>query len=262
MIRHKFSQVFLANRSVADRVVRELLNHSSSNRVLEIGPGKGALTSVLLSVGCEVVAVEIDKDLASDLKKLHGPLTVIQDSILNHNPYAVVDKPAVVIGSLPYHLSGAILRWTADYADYISMAVFILQDEVVGRIGALPGDRKRGLLSVVMQSVYDVSPLFRISPGSFYPRPQVWSRVVRLNRGGTSASVSSMRPVWDVASLLFRQRRKMIGGLLSRVYGKDVVEHIKALGVDLTRRPETLTLPELEMITQVIQEMKYKSGTA
>jgi len=65
-----------------------------------------------------------------------------------------------------------------------------------------------------------------------------------------------MRPVWDVASLLFRQRRKMIGGLLSRVYGKDVGEHIKALGVDLTRRPETLTLPELEMITQVIQEKK------
>jgi 16S rRNA (adenine1518-N6/adenine1519-N6)-dimethyltransferase len=136
------------------------------------------------------------------------------------------------------------------------MAVFILQDEVVGRIGALPGDRKRGLLSVVMQSVYEVSPLFKISPGSFNPRPQVWSRVVRLSRGGSFPSVSSVRPAWDVASMLFRQRRKMIGGLLSRVYGRDAVEHIKALGVDLTRRPETLTLPELEMITQVIQDVK------
>ena len=224
--------------------------------MLEIGPGKGALTTFLLDAGCDVVAVEIDRELAGFLHRFQGSLTVIHDSILNHTPHGLVGESAVVIGSLPYHLSGAILRWSADFADHISFAVFVLQDEVVGRIGAPPGDTRRGLLSVVMQSVYDVVPLFRISPGSFSPRPKVSSRVVRLTRNTTSADVSSVRPLWNVASILFKQRRKMIGGRLARAYGRDAADRMEARGVDLTRRPETLTLAELELITQIIQEVK------
>lgn len=239
-----------------DKLVRELSTHCTHHRLIEIGPGGGALTVRLINAGFEVTAIEIDRELAVKLMELPGPLTVINDSILNHDPGDLGEVPAIIIGSLPYHISGAILRWTADHADVITLAIYVLQDEVVGRIGAPPGDTRRGLLSVVMQSVFSVTPLFRIAPGSFHPRPKVWSRAVKMTRTSSSKSVLEARPLWKVASAMFEQRRKMIGGRLIKVYGKEIADRIRARGVDLTRRPETLTLAELELITHVIQEVK------
>ena len=248
MARRRHSQIFLSDARTISRLVAVVPPRENDAPVLEIGPGSGAVTRGLLAAGFRVVAVEVDDYWAEITAAIGGSIRVVHASILDTALPELVPTPATVVGSLPYHLSGAILRWLADNADYVGTAVLILQDEVVRRVGAEPGSRERGLLSIIMQSVYDVKPLFRISPGAFVPRPGVWSRSVMLTRSSDAKPVGRVRPMWRLAADLFRHRRKMIGGSLKRVYGPAARDRAMASGLDLTRRPETLTLAELEAL--------------
>ena len=245
--RRRLSQVFLTDRRVVTRLVAALDPHDD-REILEIGPGTGAVTQALVDAGYRVVAVEVDRQLVEHLSTLPGNIRIVHASILDVSLPELMVVPTSIVGSLPYHLSGAILRWLADSADSVAEAVLVLQDEVVRRMAAAPGSRDRGLLSVVMQSVYDVRPLFRISPAAFSPQPSVWSRSVSLTRIPDAKPVSCMRPIWKVAAALFQHRRKMIRGSLQRAYGKAVRDRADQLGLDLTRRPETLTFAELEAL--------------
>lgn len=220
--------------------------------ILEIGAGEGAVTTVLLEAGYAVTAVEIDPHWASQLAERHPDLTMVNASILDLVPKQLVRTPATLVGCLPYHLSGAILRWLADHAEDVSMAILVLQDEVVSRMAASAGTRERGLLSVVIQSAYAVKPLFKISPNVFWPRPRVWSRAVRLDTRDDARPVKELQAVWRVAGALFQQRRKMIGGRIERLYGPGIRAYLENAELDLTRRPETLTLAELELVTRAI----------
>jgi 16S rRNA (adenine1518-N6/adenine1519-N6)-dimethyltransferase len=246
--RRRLSQVFLRDRRVVARLVAALTPSDNDNTILEIGPGTGAVTRALLDAGYRVIAVEIDRDLAERVAALDKNIRVVHSSILDVNLPELAAVPTKIVGSLPYHLSGAILRWLADSADSVKEAVLVLQDEVVRRVAAPPGSRERGMLSVVMQSAYHVRPLFRISPAAFSPPPNVWSRSVSLVRPPDAKPVESLHAVWEVSTVLFKHRRKMIRGSLRRAYGQAAVERAQELGLDLTRRPETLTLAELEAL--------------
>jgi 16S rRNA (adenine1518-N6/adenine1519-N6)-dimethyltransferase len=248
VVRRRFSQVFLRDRRIITRLVEALTPPDDDRPILEIGPGTGAVTQALMDAGYRVVAVEVDHQLVEHLSALHGNIRVVHASILDVSLPELMLVPTAIVGSLPYHLSGAILRWLADSADSVTEAVIVLQDEVVRRMAAAPGSRERGMLSVVMQSVYAVRPLFRISPAAFSPRPSVWSRSVSLTRPPDAKPVSCMRPIWKVAGALFQHRRKMIRGSLQRAYGKTAQERADEVGLDLTRRPETLTFAELEAL--------------
>ena len=246
--RRRLSQVFLKDKRVVFRLVEQLPPPVQSKTVLEIGPGAGAVTRCLVDAGYDVVAVEVDEYWARNLERQSHKIRIVQTSILDVSPAMLVHVPAVVVGSLPYHLSGAILRWLADWADDVSTAVLILQEEVVQRMAAKPGSRQRGLLGIVMQSVYDVRPLFRIHPRAFFPVPKVWSRAVDLKRPPQAKSVEEMRGVWEAARVLFRHRRKMIRGILERTYGREIRDRASQMGLDLTQRPENLTFAELETL--------------
>lgn len=246
--RRRLSQVFLKDRRVVARLVAALVPPDDDRPILEIGPGTGAVTQALLDAGYRVIAVEVDRHLVERVAALDRNIRVIHASILDVSLSELTVVPTTVIGSLPYHLSGAILRWLADSADSVKEAVLVLQEEVVRRMAAPPGSRERGMLSVVMQSVYDVRPLFRISPAAFSPPPNVWSRSVSLTRPPDAKPVNCMRPIWKVAAVLFQYRRKMIRGSLQRAYGKAAQKRAQESGLDLTRRPETLTFAELEAL--------------
>jgi 16S rRNA (adenine1518-N6/adenine1519-N6)-dimethyltransferase len=254
--RRRLSQIFLHDHRVVSRLVAVLAPLDDDETILEIGPGAGVITQALVDAGYQVIAIEVDRGLADRVTALDGNIQVIHASILDVSVPDLSAVPIRVIGSLPYHLSGAILRWLADSADNVKQAVLVLQDEVVRRMAAPPGSRERGLLSVVMQSVYEVRPLFRISPAAFSPPPNVWSRSVLLTRPQVAKKVSSVRPIWRVAAGLFQHRRKMIRSSLRRTYGKAAQERAYTTGLDLTRRPETLTFAELEALEFAVSDSR------
>ena len=251
MARRPHSQVFLHDAGIITRIVA-LVPRNPEHPVVEIGPGSGAITRALVSAGHTVRAVEIDAGLADGIARLDPAVQVVTGSILDYAPRDLVPPPARIVGALPYHLSGAILRWLADGADDIATAVLVLQAEVVDRMGAPPGCRTRGLLSVILQSVYDVKPVFRIPPGAFVPRPQVWSRVVVLTRQAGGPSVVSCRPMWDVARAVFRHKRKMIRAGILDDYGAEACRRCAEAGVDLTLRAERLSLAEFETLATAL----------
>ncbi len=222
---------------------------------MEIGPGSGAITRRLLDAGQRVVAVEIDPALAQGLRELGPRLEVITGSILDFAPGDLAPPPVRIVGALPYHKSGAILRWLADEADDVLSAGLILQEEVVERMGAPPGDRARGVLSVVMQSVYEVRPLFRISPGAFSPRPKVWSRVVCLRRL-EGRPVAACTATWEAARVVFHQRRRMVRSIIARIGGQSLCEHLASVGLDLTLRAEDLSLADLETLANALVRVR------
>lgn len=218
--------------------------------MLEIGPGRGAITRQLLALGHAVVAVEIDAGLGEEVRGLGEGVRVVHGSILDFSPSALLPQPSWVVGALPYHLSGAILRWLADHAEEVLGACFILQEEVVARMAAPPGDRARGLLSVVLQSVFHVEPGFRIPPGAFSPPPRVSSRSVVLTRLETT--LSQVQPLWEVARELFRQPRRMVRSSIGRTWGREGLAAAGKLDMDLTVRPSCLTLAQLQALTAAL----------
>jgi len=141
--------------------------------VVEIGPGSGAITRVLVSAGHTVRAVEIDAGLADGIARLDPAVQVVTGPSLTMLPVTWYPPGPHRWGAALSSFRGDP-RWLADGADDIATAVLVLQAEVVDRMGARP-DADSGLLSVILQSVYDVKPVFRIPPGAFVPRPQVWS---------------------------------------------------------------------------------------
>ncbi|MBN1423241.1 hypothetical protein JXA88_01680 [Candidatus Fermentibacteria bacterium] len=251
MARRAHSQVFLHDRGVINRFV-SALPAPSGKPVLEIGPGSGAITHSLLAAGHRVVAVEIDPCLAKGLADLGHAVDVRIGSILGFQPRDLIPPPVVVVGALPYHLSGLILRWLADWADDIATAAVILQGEVVERMGAPPGHRARGLLSIIVQSVFDVTPLFRIGSGAFVPRPKVESRAVLLTRRTDGRTVASWASQWSVARGLFQHRRKMIRGIIEHRWGEHAARRAAEAGIDLTLRPERLSFLDLETLTTAL----------
>lgn len=243
--------MFLHDRVIAARFAA-LTPVEEDRPVLEIGPGTGAITRELLAAGHHVVCVEIDPRLAQGIAQLGARVRVVTGSILDCPPADLVAPPVRVVGALPYHLSGAILRWLADHADVMDTAALILQEEVVGRTAAPAGHRDRGVLSVIMQSVYHVKPLFRIHSGAFTPRPRVGSRAVLLTRRSTGPTVEACRPVWDTARLLFMHRRKMIRTSIARAFGDDACRRLEAAGADLTVRPEQLSLGDIATLASAL----------
>jgi 16S rRNA (adenine1518-N6/adenine1519-N6)-dimethyltransferase len=220
--------------------------------LVEIGPGAGAITRALIAAGHRVVAVEVDSRLAPGVADLGPSVRVVVGSILDFRPRDLSAPPVRIVGALPYHLSGAILRWLADWADEVAFAALILQDEVVERMGAPAGHPSRGLLSVILQSVYQVKPLFRISPGAFVPAPKVWSRAVALSRRAGADPVDALTPVWDLARAVFQHRRKMIRTGIARAYGEDACRRAEMSHVDLTLRAERLSLTDLETLATAL----------
>ena len=109
---------------------------------------------------------------------------------------------------------------------------------------------------IVIQSVFEVRSLFRVSPGSFVSPPQVWSMSVQLRSRPEKMPEPARHELWRIAGLLFQQRRKMIGGRIEKLFGREAYEWLQAAGLDLTRRPETLTLAEFELVTQAVLQTR------
>lgn len=176
----RYDQHFLRSTAYAQRIVRAVTPHADET-LLEVGPGRGALTRYLLRLPAPYIGIEIDPNCIVALAQLPGAsqATWIQGDFLQ---VALPEMPLFFVSNLPYSVSGPALFRILAHRDYIRAGVLMLQREVAARLYAPAGERPYGRLSVAFQSLYQVRRLFAVPPGAFSPPPKVWSEVVSFAR--------------------------------------------------------------------------------
>ena len=271
-MRSKWGQNFLAEDGVARRIVGAL-GAGPSDDVLEIGPGRGALTRFLIGATKTLTAVELDRRLAEDLRRRWGSVpgvTIVQADFLDW-PLAELAAPGAseplirplaelaegadgslyVIGNLPYSAAGPILRKLLAWRGW-SEAVVMVQREVARRIAAAPGSGDYGILSVSVQIKSEVEILFDVRPSAFRPQPRVFSTVLRLRRF-PAPRVRDETAFFRVVHAAFDQRRKTILNSLSHGLGIEkgrTEEALRTCGLDPAARPETVGWEGFDLLSR------------
>jgi 16S rRNA (adenine1518-N6/adenine1519-N6)-dimethyltransferase len=279
--RKRFGQHFLEPAWVTKLI--DALKTSPTDTFLEIGPGRGALTKPLAARIKRVVAVEIDRDLAAQLRedvlrgskdrqrgsedpRLQGReseerLRVIEGDFLDVDLDTVLageSLPVRVVGNLPYNVSSPILfRLLAaqDGGRRMSDATLMLQREVADRLVARPGSKAYGTLAIQVALHADVDRLLTLPPGAFRPPPKVTSAVVRLRFRPPAFDVGDAAVFERVVRGIFLQRRKTLANALKPVadsLGRSAPQLLQAAAIDGTRRPETLTLEEIARLSRAV----------
>jgi len=250
--RKRFGQHFLEPAWV-DKVVRAI-DPQPDDTFIEIGPGRGALTRPLAARANRVLAYEIDRDLAAELRAEAIPnVTVVEGDVLDTlilDQLAPSPQPLRVAGNLPYNAASPIMFKLADlFAAGVPIgdATLMLQREVADRLMAAPGTREYGVLSVLLQHVAAIDMLLKLPAGAFRPPPKVLSALVRLRFHSGLPTVSSPQAFTGIVRAVFTRRRKTLANALLAV---DTKGHrsfgpvLERAGLDGRRRPETLTLAE------------------
>jgi 16S rRNA (adenine1518-N6/adenine1519-N6)-dimethyltransferase len=242
-------QHFLTDTSIAERIVQSL-GADATRGVLEIGPGTGVLTQLLLQRSdIDLHAVEVDGEAAAYLAQ-HFPELGMR---LHHGDFLRMDLGSIfaadfcVIGNLPYNISSQIFFKVLDYKNRIPEVVCMLQKEVAERLAAPPGSKTYGILSVLLQAYYDIEYLFTVSETVFVPPPKVKSAVIRLRRNGVQELGCDEVLFRRVVKSTFNQRRKTLRNGLKSVLCGEKIEHSM-----LDLRPERLGVAEFVELTKMV----------
>jgi 16S rRNA (adenine1518-N6/adenine1519-N6)-dimethyltransferase len=248
--RKRFGQHFLVDRAAIDRIVASL-DLSRFDRVVEIGPGLGALTVPLLDRLDRLEVIEIDRDLAARLRAAHSPerLVVHECDALEFD-YRILGSRLRVVGNLPYNVSTPLLFRIAACAPSLRDATVMLQKEVVQRMLAPPGGAEYGRLTVTLGYRFEIESLFDVAPAAFRPAPAVRSAVVRLVPKPSDALHARNEQVFrDVVTAAFGQRRKTLRNALRALMSADRIE---ALGIDPNLRGENLAIGDFVRIANAL----------
>ncbi len=239
--RKRFGQNFLHDPAVLERIVAAI-DPRPGDRVVEIGPGQGALTLPVLARCGRMTAIELDRDLVEPLRQRAasvGELEIVQADALDVDYAALPGQgPLRLIGNLPYNISTPLLFHVLDAAGCLRDAHFMLQKEVVDRMVAGPGTKTYGRLSIMLAAACSAEKLFDIGPGAFRPPPKVMSSVVRL-----VPHAEPPFPIPDPARFAglvgraFSMRRKTLRNALK---GWVTEADLEAAGIDPGARPETV----------------------
>lgn len=242
--RKRFGQNFLHDESIINHIVRSIRPAATDNMV-EIGPGKGAITRLILDTCEQLNVVELDRDLVPILQEKFGHIptfNINQADALKFDfaQLGNAERPLRIVGNLPYNISTPLIFHLLSYSHMVRDMHFMLQKEVVMRMAAKAGENNYGRLSIMTQYSCDVEYLFDVGPECFDPQPKVDSAIVRL-----TPQAQPRHPVEDhktldiVVRTAFSQRRKTLRNTLKTLLNSDELE---ALNIDPSLRPETLPL--------------------
>ncbi len=251
--RHALGQHFLIDGEVAARTV-QLAELDPGATVLEIGPGRGALTDRLRAAGHPVVAVELDEALAAALEAREDPeLTIVRGDFLRVDLARLPGDVLPVVANLPYSTGTAIVTRLLEQPLRFPRLVVMLQLEVAQRLCAAPGSRSYGGLTVLCALQASASFGFVVPPSAFAPRPKVDSAVVRLDVSPEPrVEVADRRLFRRVVQAAFAQRRKTLRNALGAGFGADAAgAMLDGAAIDPGRRAETLSLEEYACLTGV-----------
>ena len=249
-MRQPHGQNFLTDKNIAHRIV-DSAAISKQDLVIEIGPGKAALTDILKDLTDNLIAVDIDSHLAADLEikyKDNKNVAVINKDFLK---YELPDKPFKIVANLPYNVGTAIVQKFLPNKNFVS-AVIMLQKDVIARLLSREGTKDYGYISLFRQYYADAEFLFDVPPGCFMPKPQVMSSVAKLINKFSSQPDKSLFPL---IKHCFSMRRKTMLNCVSSFLKIDKTQTTKILndcGMDVMLRPDKVTLEQYKALSQKI----------
>jgi 16S rRNA (adenine1518-N6/adenine1519-N6)-dimethyltransferase len=266
----KLGQNFLADRRAAEKIV-DALGDISQTLVVEIGPGKGALTQLLAARAGRLIAIELDRMLATELRYRYSRdshIEILEGDVLSIDFRTVLNraigplsdlrplKPsrARVIGNLPYYITSDILLRLFEFHEQFEMIVIMVQREVAERVAAKPGSRDYGLLSATAQLYANVEKLFTLPPGAFAPAPKVHSSVLRLTIAPRFPELQ-VRPGEFIRFLktAFAMKRKTLVNNLKKSCAEEAVRAaLKSSGIRADARAEALSLEQMAAIFRAL----------
>ncbi|HHL40107.1 MAG TPA: ribosomal RNA small subunit methyltransferase A [Deltaproteobacteria bacterium] len=263
----RLGQHFLVDRRTAARIVAAAAPREGDH-IIEIGPGRGALTCALAASGAQVLAVEADAELAAALPLLcpHAKNLEVMAADALDLPYAELARRRRVrfrvVSNLPYNITGPLLARFLDERRAFVDFILMVQKEVAARLAAKPSTREYGALTVLIATWMDVEPLFHVGPEAFRPRPRVDSTVLRLRVLQTPrVPVADETLYRRVVRAAFAHRRKTLRNclVLPGLRRDEIVEALVSSDIDPSRRGETLTLEEFSRLARRIQELDQRS---
>lgn len=237
-------QNFLVDQRVQQKMI-QACQFKGDELVVEIGPGKGAITSQIIPLVKQVIAVEKDRVLASELKERYAPqqLEMVTGDFLEWNMQGLADD-LVVVGNIPYYISTPIIEKIIQNRVKIKRVFLTVQLEFAQRLAAQAGNKEYGSLSCFVQYYFDVKVLFKISKGSFHPVPKVDSAFVSLVPKLRSNLIAKDEArLFKVIQTAFMQRRKTIVNALKGVFDQEsLLKELDRLKIDPRSRPEDINL--------------------
>ena len=263
--RKRLCQHFLADARIAERIVALAQLHGEE-RVVEIGPGLGALSKQLAAQARELWLIEVDAELARRLTAEYGGqahVHVVTADVLTIDFAELLGsgEPAVVVANLPYNIATAVLAALLAQPQRFRRMVLMLQREVVERLRAAPGSKQYGVLSVLTQYAARLQTAMRVGPEAFVPRPRVESEVIVVEpRAQPAVAVRDPALFRRVVRTVFTQRRKQLVNSL-RPLCRDAAHVLRRVQIDPTRRPETLTLEEFAALSDALYTQTTDAAT-
>lgn len=242
-------QHFLTDKKIAAKIVNGLVHTDKYNQVLEVGPGMGILSDILLErTDLETYLIDIDVESYHFLQDKYPQLgsRLINGDFLKLNLAEIFPGKYAIIGNFPYNISSQILFKILENRDQVVEMVGMFQKEVAERCASKEGTKDYGILSVLIQAYYDIDYLFSVKPGTFNPPPKVNSGVIRLSRNEVESLPCDEKLFWRTVKAGFNQRRKTLRNALSGVVPKDKMdEHIF-----FDKRAEQLSVADFIALTQ------------
>lgn len=245
-------QHFLEDLSIA-KAIADALSQEGYDDVIEVGPGMGVLTQYLLPKSYTTHLIELDQESVSYLQAQYPTISnrIYSTDFLQLDLSTITKKPFALIGNFPYNISSQILFKALDYKDQIPEIVGMFQKEVAERVASGPGNKKYGIISVLLQAYYDIEYLFTVSEDVFDPPPKVKSGVIRLKRNGKDKLDCNEKFFKRVVKQAFSQRRKTLRNSLKPLIGKS--------GFDdplLALRAERLSVEEFVYLTNELERLQ------
>jgi len=248
-LRKRFGQNFLVDQYVIDRII-DLIAPSSSDHILEIGPGGGVLTAALVSSGADLVAVEIDRDLSQNLVAQYAQennFLLYCEDILGFDFERLTQRATSwkIVGNLPYNISTPLIMRLLENSSIATEMTFLLQREVAQRLTAGPGSKAYGRLGIMAQRRASISCRLDVAAQSFVPAPKVASTVVQFAPYTKQFDPNFEQHLAEIVRAAFSQRRKTVANAL-----RQHVSHanFEACGIDPRCRAEVLSIDDFEAL--------------
>ena len=254
----RFGQNYIQDKNVLLKIISEF-NPQPKDKIIEIGPGHGALTKLLLEKVNNLTAIEIDTRVIGTLQKLSSNIKIVNDDFLKidlNSIYKNDNKKIRIIGNIPYNITSSIIFKLIDNNEIISDAVFMVQHEVAKRMTGIKGTKDYGIFSIIINYFCEVNYCFKVSRNVFHPKPNVDSAVVHLRFKSNKEDYLVQKTFIKVVKASFGNRRKMLRNSLSNSIFKDL--NFSNCKIDLSKRAENLDIKDFIRLSKFILKNKYK----
>ena len=238
----RFGQNYLQDQNIIKKIIAEI-DPKENELIIEIGPGQGAITKMLLESKANLTAIEIDKRVIDDLQTRYTDLQLLQSDFLKLDLNQFTDsseKKLRVVGNIPYNITSPILFKLFENNTIVLDAVFMVQYEVAKRMTAKMGSKDYGILSVLLEYFGNTKLAFKVSPNVFYPKPNVDSAVVHINFNDKRNNSEFNLMFKSIVKSAFGNRRKTLKNSLSNGIFAEV--NFSDCGIDLSLRAEQLNV--------------------